>query len=99
MKAVSFLLTASALAVVAPAALAQQRVATPEQRIERLERQLQQVQRQVFPRGRPAETAGFSDEPAATQSSVRSLDERLGAMGRQLNDFGQIGRASGRERG
>jgi TolA-binding protein len=87
MKAVSFLLTASALAVVAPAALAQQRVATPEQRIERLERQLQQVQRQVFPRGRPAETAGFSDEPAATQSSVRSLDERLGAMERQLTDL------------
>ena len=40
--------------------------ASPEQRIDRLERQVQQMQRQVFPKGRPADTAGFADDPAAT---------------------------------
>lgn len=63
-----------------------QRVATPEQRIERLEKQLRQVQRQVFPKGQPADTAGFSDEPAATQSSFRTLDDRLNGLERQLAD-------------
>jgi TolA-binding protein len=60
---------------------------TPEQRLERLERQVQQVQRQVFPRGRPADTAGFSNEPAATQSSVTTLDQRLDALERQMADL------------
>lgn len=64
-----------------------QRVPTPEQRIERLEGQLRQVQRQVFPRGQPAATAGFSDEPAATQTSVRTLDERLNGLERQLAEI------------
>jgi TolA-binding protein len=63
-----------------------QRVVTPEQRIERLEKQLRQVQRQVFPKGQPADTAGFSDEPAATQSSFRTLDDRLNGLERQLAD-------------
>jgi TolA-binding protein len=48
---------------------------------------LNQVQRQVFPRGRPADTAGFSDEPAATQSSVATLDQRLDALERQMADI------------
>ena len=52
--------------VLTPAA-AQRRQPTPEQRIERLEKQVRQVQRQVFPKGQPADTAGFSDDPAATQ--------------------------------
>ena len=56
---------------------ASSRVATPEQRIDRLEKQSRQVQRQVFPKGQPADTAGFPDEPAATQSSPRTLDQRL----------------------
>ena len=60
---------------------------SPEQRIDRLERQVQQMQRQVFPKGRPAETAGFSDEPAATQSSVVTLDQRLDALERQVADM------------
>ena len=47
---------------------------------------MDQVQRQVFPRGRPADTANFSNEPAATQSAVLSLDQRLGALERQLAD-------------
>ena len=46
---------------------------TPEQRIERLEKQVRQVQKQVFPKGQPADTAGFSDDPAATQDSVNAL--------------------------
>jgi TolA-binding protein len=71
---------------VAAAPAAAQGPATPEQRIERLERQLRQVQRQVFPKGQPADTAAFSDEPAATQSSFRTLDARLGALERQLAD-------------
>ena len=66
-------------------AIAQQ--TSPEQRIERLERQLRQVQRQVFPRGQPADTAGLSEEPAATQSSVRTLDARLNGLERQLAEI------------
>ena len=58
----------AALLVGVTPALAQREQATPEQRIERLEKQLRQVQRQVFPKGQPADTASFSDEPAATQS-------------------------------
>ena len=69
------------------AALAQRQAATPDQRIERLERQVEQMQRQVFPRGRPADTAGFAGEPAATQSSVASLDQRLDAVERQMADM------------
>ena len=68
----------------APAAAQQ---VNPEQRIERLERQLRQVQRQVFPQGQPADTAGFSNEPAATLASVSSLDQRLAALERQLADI------------
>ena len=60
---------------------------TPDQRLERLERQMQQMQRQVFPKGRPADTAGFSDEPAATQSSVLTLDQRLDSLERQVADM------------
>jgi TolA-binding protein len=60
---------------------------TPEQRLDRLERQVQQVQRQVFPKGRPADTAGFSNDPAATQSSVVTLDQRLDALERQVADM------------
>lgn len=68
----------------ASSALAQRQQPTPEQRIERLERQVNEVQRRVFPKGRPADTAGFSDDPAATQASVISLDQRLDALERQL---------------
>lgn len=68
-------------------ALAQRQPPSPEQRLERLERQVQQVQRQVFPKGRPADSAGFSDEPAATQSSVMTLDQRLDSLERQMADL------------
>src|SRR5207253_10910768 len=69
------------------AAIAQRQAPTPEQRLERLEKQVQQVQRQVFPKGRPADTAGFSDEPAASQSSAATLDQRLDALERQMADI------------
>jgi TolA-binding protein len=86
-RSIKFLAAGAALALGPSAALAQRQPPTPEQRLERLERQLQQVQRQVFPRGRPADTAGFSDEPAATQSSVVTLDQRLDALERQVTDI------------
>ena len=81
-------LAASAALLVPSVALAQRPAPpSPEQRIDRLERQVQQVQRQVFPKGRPADTAGFSDDPAATQSSVVTLDQRLDALERQMADI------------
>jgi TolA-binding protein len=82
-------LSAGTLAVLASStALAQrQQAPTPEQRLDRLERQIGQMQRQVFPKGRPADTAGFSDDPAASQSSVLSLAQRLDALERQLADL------------
>jgi len=83
-----FLLAATAAVALLPSgALAQRPAPTPDQRLERLEKQMQQVQRQVFPKGRPADTAGFSDEPAATQSSVMTLDQRLDALERQMADI------------
>ncbi|HVL78797.1 MAG TPA: tetratricopeptide repeat protein [Sphingomicrobium sp.] len=72
-----------------------QRQPTPEQRIDRLERQLQQVQRQIFPRGRPADTAGFIDEPAATQSAVMTLDQRLMVLERQLAEMLRLAEENG----
>jgi TolA-binding protein len=79
------LIAASAIAL-SPAA-AQRRAATPEQRLDRLERQVHQVQKQVFPKGQPADTAGFSDDPAATQESVNGLNGRMDAVERQLADI------------
>ena len=81
------LAAAAAVALLPSGALAQGPAPTPDQRLERLEKQMQQVQRQVFPKGRPADTAGFSDEPAATQSSVMTLDQRLDALERQMADI------------
>jgi TolA-binding protein len=68
-------------------ATAQRRQPTPEQRIDRLERGLRQVQKKVFPKGQPADTAGVSDDPAATQESVNSLATRLEAIERQLAEI------------
>ena len=60
---------------------------TPEQRIDRLEKQVRQVQKRVFPKGQPADTAGVSDEPAATQDSVSALNNRLDAVERQMAEI------------
>src|SRR4051794_33931162 len=82
-------LAAGAALTLIPATVQAQRQAppTPEQRLDRLEKQIQQVQRQVFPKGRPADTAGFADDPAATQSSVVNLDQRLDALEKQVADL------------
>ncbi len=77
------LVLAALLASAASPALAQ-RQATPEQRIERLERQLRQVQGRIFPKGQPVETAGFLDEPAASQTVVVALSNRIDNLERQL---------------
>ena len=77
------LLAAAALA----APLAARDPVTPEQRLGRLERQVRQVQRQVFPKGQPADTAGFTDDPAATKDSVDTLAARLDAVERQMSDL------------
>ncbi|MEA3068373.1 MAG: hypothetical protein QOK41_1780 [Sphingomonadales bacterium] len=87
-RLITALAASAALALVPSIALAQrQPPPTPEQRLDRLERQVQQMQRQVFPKGRPADTAGFSDDPAATQSSVVTLDQRLDAIEKQMADL------------
>jgi TolA-binding protein len=87
LRPITALAAAALVAVPASTALAQRQQPTPEQRINRLERQVNEMQRRVFPKGKPADTAGFSDDPAATQSSVISLDQRLDALERQLADM------------
>jgi TolA-binding protein len=77
---------ALAASTLTPAA-AQRRAPTPEDRIERLEKQLRQVQRQVFPKGQPADTAGFNDDPAATLTQTNQLSNRLDALEQQLAEL------------
>jgi TolA-binding protein len=84
---ITALAASAAIFFLSSAAQAQRQPPTPDQRLERLEKQMQQLQRQIFPKGRPADTAGFSDEPAATQSSVLTLDQRLDALERQVTDM------------
>jgi TolA-binding protein len=95
LRAFAAFAASASIALTPTPALAQRQAPTPEQRIERLERQLQQVQRQLFPRGRPADTAGFSGEPAATQSSVVTLDQRLDALERQMTDILRLSEENG----
>lgn len=90
----SLLIASTALTLVAAPAAAQ-RPPTPEQRIDRVERQLRQVQRQVFPRGQPADTAGFSDDPAASQTVVVALSARIDNLERQLADVTRLAEESG----
>ena len=88
MRPISLLAAAAAIVVLpSSAALAQRQPPTPEQRIQRLERQVDELQRRVFPKGRPADTAGYADDPAATQSSVMTLDQRLDALERQMAEM------------
>lgn len=87
-KLITALAATAAMTLVPSIAIAQRQAPpTPEQRLDRLEKQVQQMQRQVFPKGRPADTAGFSDDPAASQSSVLSLDQRLDALEKQMSDL------------
>ena len=87
-RLITALAASAAMALVPIPAIAQRQAPpSPEQRIDRLERQVQQVQRQVFPKGRPADTAGFADDPAATQASVVTLGQRLDSLERQMADL------------
>ena len=86
-RVIAALAASASIALIPASAVAQRQQPTPEQRLDRLERQVQQVQRQVFPKGRPADTAGFSDDPAASQSSVVTLDQRLDALEKQMADI------------
>ncbi|HMI41855.1 MAG TPA: tetratricopeptide repeat protein [Sphingomicrobium sp.] len=72
---------------------------SPEERIGRLEKQVRQVQKQVFPKGQPADTAGFSDDPAATQSSVGDLGGRIDALERQLSELTRASEENGNRLG
>lgn len=95
-RLITVLAASAAVAFVPASALAQRQAPpTPEQRIDRLEKQVQQMQRQVFPKGRPADTAGFSDDPAATQSSVVTLDQRLDSLEKQMSDLVRMSEESG----
>lgn len=90
LRPITALAASAAIVLLVPGsgALAQrQPMPTPEQRLDRLERQMNELQRHVYPKGRPADTAGFSDEPAATQSSVLSLSQRLDSLERQMADM------------
>ena len=66
---------------------AQRRQPSPEERIERLEKQVRQVQGRVFPKGQPADTAGVSDDPAATITITNQLSNRLDAIEQQLAEL------------
>jgi TolA-binding protein len=78
----------AAIAVLAASpADAQRRQPTPEQRIERLEKQVRQVQGRVFPKGQPADTAGFNDDPAATLTITNQLTNRLDAIEQQMSQL------------
>jgi TolA-binding protein len=77
----------AALAAFALTPAVAQKRPTPEQRIDRLEKQTRQLQKRVFPKGQPADTAGFSDDPAATQDSVSALNNRLDAVERQMAEI------------
>lgn len=78
---------AAAALLTASSAPAQRQQPSPDQRIGRLERQVQQMQRQVYPKGRPVDTAGFLEDPAATQASVVALAQRLDALEKQMSDL------------
>lgn len=95
MRSFTVLAASAAIVLLPSAALAQRQAPSPEQRLDRLERQIGQLQRQVFPKGRPADTAGFADEPAATQSSVATLDQRLDALERQMAEMLRMSEENG----
>jgi len=78
--------TALLLLAVDPAE-AQQRQVSPEQRVERLERQVRQLQGRIFPKGQPVDTAGYSDDPAASQVVVTALSNRLDNIERSLTEI------------
>jgi TolA-binding protein len=96
MRSITLIAAGAALALApASSALAQRQPPTPEQRLQRLERQVDEMQRRIFPKGRPADTAGYADDPAATQSSVLNLAQRLDALERQMADMLRLSEENG----
>ena len=87
------LLTALAALSLNPAAAREP--VTPEQRLDRLEKQVRQVQKSVFPKGQPADTAGYSDDPAATQVQANQLSARLDAIESQMTDLTRASEENG----
>ena len=85
MRIRDFVLAAALSATVLTPAVAQRRAPTPEQRIDRLERGLRQVQDRVYGRNKPADTAGFVDDPAVTQSGLSTVTSRLDSIEQQMN--------------
>jgi TolA-binding protein len=77
---------AAVAATVATPALAQRRQPSPEERIERLEKQVNQVQRRVYGR-QPVDTAGYTLDPAVTQSELANVSTRLDNIERQMADL------------
>lgn len=88
------LLGLCALTLTVPAT-AQKQQPTAEDRLYRLERQTRQLQRQVFPKGQPADTAGFSDAPAASQTVVVAQSARIDALERQLAEMTRLSEENG----
>jgi TolA-binding protein len=86
---------AAVVALAVTPAPAQRRQPTPEERIDRVERQLRQVQKSVFPKGQPADTAGFTDDPAATQVQANQLSNRLDAIEQQMSQIVRSSEESG----
>ena len=91
--------TAILLLACAGTAAAQDRDATPEQRVERLERQVRQLQSRIFPRGQPVDTAGFANDPAASQVVVRALSSRLDNLDRTLAEITRTNEANAQRLG
>lgn len=91
MKLRHALITAALAGSLLTPAAAQRREPTPEQRIDRLERGLRQMQQRVFGRNPPADTAGFADDPAVTQSSLTVLVSRLDSIERQMAEVVRTG--------
>ena len=87
------LLTALAALSLSPAAAREP--VTPEQRLDRLEKQVRQVQKSVFPKGQPADTAGFTDDPAATLVQTNQLSARLDAIESQMADLTRASEENG----
>jgi len=84
MRLRNFVLAAALCATTLTPAFSQRREPTPEQRIDRLERGLRQVQDRVYGRNKPADTAGFVDDPAVTQSGLNNLVTRLDSIEQQM---------------
>ncbi len=90
----SLMLGLAALTLTVPAS-AQKQQPSAEDRIYRLEKQTRQLQRQVFPKGQPADTAGFDDSPAASQVVVVALSNRIDALERQLAESTRLAEENG----